>query len=524
MLLRIHRSPLACQLAKAPLISASVLGNENLLTMAQSRKGLCALITLIFLLGLGLRLFRLSHQSFWPDEVGSINTARAAWKEIYRKSSEQNSLPTYFLLLRPIAGTSHAHAEVRTRLFSVIAGAFSVPLFIVVVYHWRRSWTTALLAGLLLAVNPLHLWYSQETRNYALMLFFGLCCLLAFEFARTRQKLPWWVCYWLFAVLTPATHKTGFLFPLLCALWHLRDARAGSLSLRGFAPHFLLGAVLMFLVVQPANPPLKEFSRPSSFLELPYTAMTFVGGYSFGPSQTEIQDFGATQAVSQHLVETGVLVAILCAIAEILLAHCRALLLGREMTLLVLGVGLAAVGALLSRFPFNVRYTLPGLIGFLALLACIPGSCRSGRFSQILISGIVAVNLWADCQWYFVDNYRKVDSRAVAAWLGQNEKNINSWTVLPDYMDENLKWYLEGNTNLASALLPAKNPYTTSFPPVPDVLMIARRHHLVKPDEVIAEYCKAAGAVQTNNSFAGFELYIRRGENSTNSANPPAGK
>src|SRR5207253_3316305 len=53
-----------------------------------------------------------------------------------------------------------------------------------VVLHWRKDWATALTAGVLLAINPLHVWYSQEVRGYAIMLFFGLCALLSLEWSR----------------------------------------------------------------------------------------------------------------------------------------------------------------------------------------------------------------------------------------------------------------------------------------------------------------------------------------------------
>ena len=496
--------------------------------MSQYRKWVWALIVLISLLGFGLRLFRLSNQSFWLDEVGSINTARAEWKEIYRKSSEQNSLPTYFILLRPIAGTSHKNAEIRTRLFSVLAGSLSVPLFIGVIYLWRRNWRTALFAGLLLAVNPLHLWYSQETRNYALMLFFGLCCLLAFEFARTSRKLWWWAAYWLFAVLALATHKTGLVFPLLCAMRQFWDTRGVRLPLRALAHYGVLAVIALFLLLQPANPPLKEFGRPSSFLEVPYTAMTFLDGYSFGPSVTEIQNLGAWPAVLRHPVQTAIVVIIVLVILGTLLAKCRGLLFEREAVLISLGVGLAVFGAIISHFPFNVRYTLPALFGFLALIAAIVSSLNSVRSSQVLILSVLVVSAWADFQWYYDFNYRKGDSRAVAQWLVENQQRIKSFTVLPDYLDTTFKWYLDGKPELLAALQPPTHSQSTTFPPVPDLLMISRRHHLLKPDAVIENYRAEVGELETNDSFAGFELYVRKQpqaeKSGVNSAGARAGR
>ena len=134
-----------------------------------SRSRFLAGVALLTLVSLGLRLFRLANQSFWVDEVSAVMAAQGPLKGIYERSAlAANSLPTYFLLLKPFVGSSGVNVEFQARLLSAIAGTLSVPVFIGVVYLWRRQRSTSLLAGALLAVNPLHLWYSQEVRGYGL--------------------------------------------------------------------------------------------------------------------------------------------------------------------------------------------------------------------------------------------------------------------------------------------------------------------------------------------------------------------
>src|SRR6266850_4026746 len=164
------------------------------------RKPLIVLMVLITLLGLFLRCYRLSSQSLWMDEISSVETARVRFDEIVERSASNNASPTYFLLLRPIVGKSNENIEARARFLSALAGTLSVPLFIGIIYLWRKDERTALLGGLLLAINPLHIWYSQEARGYAVMLFFGLGCLMSFELARWKGK--GWAGYALFAVLS----------------------------------------------------------------------------------------------------------------------------------------------------------------------------------------------------------------------------------------------------------------------------------------------------------------------------------
>src|SRR5947207_11325079 len=219
------------------------------------RKTFFVFIALISLLGLGLRFYRLSSQSFWTDEISSLITARSPLGQIFDRSAELNSLPTYFLLLRPVVGVNNQNIEARARLISVLAGGLSIPIFIAVVFQWRRDWMVALWAGILLAINPLHVWYSQETRSYALMLLFGLVCLLAFELARARQKISWWWAgYAVFALLSTSAHKTGIVFPLACAAWDLSDVARRRLQPRAMAAHVLLVVLVGLLFFHRDNP------------------------------------------------------------------------------------------------------------------------------------------------------------------------------------------------------------------------------------------------------------------------------
>src|SRR5580693_6829354 len=134
---------------------------------AFGRKAILLVLILTFL-ALSLRVYRLAGQSFWIDEVYSVFTAQSPFEQIYNNSTKlSNSLPTYFLLLKLVLPDGNTDIEYNARLLSALAGALSVPVFIGLVYCWRRHTGVALLAGLLLAVNPLHIWYSQEARPYS---------------------------------------------------------------------------------------------------------------------------------------------------------------------------------------------------------------------------------------------------------------------------------------------------------------------------------------------------------------------
>jgi hypothetical protein len=122
---------------------------------------------------------------------------------------------------------------------------------------------------------------------------------------------------------------------------------------------------------------------------------------------------------------------------------------------------------------------------------------------------VLLVGLWADAQWFYSPAYRKGDSRAVAQWLVDNQTQVKSWTVLPDYLSVSIEWYLQGHPEILSGRQAPPEPQPTSFPLVPDVLIIGRRHHIREPDKLIAAYQARAGEVRVILSIAGFELYAQ---------------
>ncbi len=290
----------------------------------RSRRSFLIAILLLTLASFGLRIFRLANQCFWIDEISSITTARAPMNIVYEGSIlAANSLPTYFLMIRPLVSGSTEHLEFRARLLSAVAGTLAVPVFIGVVYLWRRQRGTALFAGVLLALNPLHLWYSQETRAYTVMLLFGLLTFLCFELAREKRRPVWWVLYTLSAVMAVALHRTGAIFPAACGLWHLWDVLQRRILWKNLLVHAPIVVAILFALSLKSIPPKEGYGRSASGLEIAYTILTFAGGYSYGPSMTDIQSHGPLVAISRHAIETNILCVVLAALAIVCILNFR---------------------------------------------------------------------------------------------------------------------------------------------------------------------------------------------------------
>jgi hypothetical protein len=187
----------------------------------------------------------------------------------------------------------------------------------------------------------------------------------------------------------------------------------------------------------------------------------------------------------------------------------RSLFRGKETSLVILNLGFVSLAALFSAFPYNVRYTLPALLAFLAMLAVVNGGAGRCYVARLALAAVLLVGLWADAQWFYSPAYRKADSRAVAQWLVANQARVKSWTVLPEYLRVSIEYYLQAEPEILARKQPPSQAHTTSFPPIPDALIIGRRHHITDPDKIVAAYRASAGSVRIVPGIAGLEIYVR---------------
>jgi len=137
-----------------------------------SRRGDALLIALLTLLALLLRAARLDFQPLWWDEGYSVWFAHQPLADMLRLTALDIHPPLYYALL---GGWSQVFGlgPQALRWLSVAAGVAAVPLIYLVGYglSGRR---VGLVAAFLLAINPLHIYYSQEVRMYALVALWSL--------------------------------------------------------------------------------------------------------------------------------------------------------------------------------------------------------------------------------------------------------------------------------------------------------------------------------------------------------------
>ena len=130
------------------------------------------LVALLALLALILRAARLDFQPLWWDEGYSVWFAHQPLGEMARLTALDIHPPLYYALL---GGWSQLFGlgPVALRWLSVVAGVAAVPAIYLAGY-WLSGRRVGLAAAFLLAINPLHVYYSQEVRMYALVALWSL--------------------------------------------------------------------------------------------------------------------------------------------------------------------------------------------------------------------------------------------------------------------------------------------------------------------------------------------------------------
>lgn len=206
---------------------------------------LLALITFVALI---LRLYKLGEWSFWGDEI--ITVVRA--QEVLGRSIIDRPLS---LVLTQAALVTLGTSEWSARLVPALIGAVTIPVLYFPVRKLFDS-KVALVSGMLLAVSPWHLYWSQNARFYTSLLLFYTLALLAFHFGLEEDRPGYLLVSVLLLALASVERLIAlFLAPVvLCYLLLLQVLpfeKPPGLRPRNLGLLFLPGLILVPFFVSP---------------------------------------------------------------------------------------------------------------------------------------------------------------------------------------------------------------------------------------------------------------------------------
>ncbi|NDJ78561.1 MAG: hypothetical protein GYB65_20105 [Chloroflexi bacterium] len=162
---------------------------------------------LVLLLSAALRLWDLGQSDLWTDEILTAGRVHGSLADLYESLLDVgNQAPLYYLLMRLFP----RDGDFLLRLPSALLGVINVALLMGVVRGVYGERALALQAGLLLAVNPLHILLSAQARYYTLL--FGLALLGSYLFLRLlrgKRSRSIWTAFVLVHLLAYQTHYTA---------------------------------------------------------------------------------------------------------------------------------------------------------------------------------------------------------------------------------------------------------------------------------------------------------------------------
>jgi len=246
------------------------------------------LLLIVIFIAIFLRLYRLSEQSLWHEEyVGLANIQIAdLWTNIKllfvnvpEYGISPGGLVLYYFWVKLFPQNPWVW-----RILPIFFGGLSI----IIIYIFGRllmGKNTGLLASLLMALSPFHIYIHQELKNYAFLLFLSLLSWLAFYNYIIRTKKSYWLILAFFTnLLLPWFHAlyifVPFLqFPLLLIYKLNKKQKFLWISLNS-----LSGLPFIFFILLVKPPAYNLSTLEIEKLSLPFIITTLFGNDSVGIS------------------------------------------------------------------------------------------------------------------------------------------------------------------------------------------------------------------------------------------------
>jgi hypothetical protein len=470
-------------------------------------------------LALGIRLWGLESQSLTMDEVAELNLVRQSVPDIIR--SQDGFPPLYLLLLKgwlAIVGPGSA------RLLSVLCGMLLIPA----VWHIGRmvgGSTAAWAAAFLTAISPIHVWYAQEARANALFYLFAVLSLWLFLRAMRGIRGRDWAWYGLSAIAGLYTHYyfTLLIAGLLATVPLLPDARRQVGTLASVHALMALAALPWIWLLLPDLDLQSGYAAPHVPLDLKslgYTLVTFLFGFSVGPS---LRDLHVSQSgdTLREALPWGIAAATVCLLLVPPLWRSpgsRRWMLALGLTI-VLPIAACGIAAAVFNLGFRVRYVAWGASLLLVLLsaAIVHGRRSAGTVvATVILIGLSVLSLM-NRQWN--GRYSNEDARGAATYVATSVPRSSPVFVTSGYMAEVVSHYLGRDWQLrALPTLPPAGPPTPGLeviradvPPGARFWLLYSRPWDGDPGGRLRDELRTQAELRLIADWPGMELYEGRG-------------
>lgn len=414
--------------------------------------------------GIAVRFASLGLQSYHHDEViTAMRVVPGSFGDMLHEVRVSESNPPLYYVLAWGWAKAFGTGEFGLRSLSALFGAATVPVGYLI-GRQLASRRAGLVLAALIAVNPMLIWYSQEARSYALLVFFAALSLLFFVRAldsRRGRDLAFWA---LASGLALCSHYFAVFAVALEAAWLLVALRRQWRAvLPALAAVGAVGLALLPLANSQINPNHIGWIENSPLPErLWETAVSFLVG--------ETGHVIAEAPRDRYALVPAILVG--ASLILVALRGSRRERRGAGIGLaLGLGfVGLTAIAALAGKDYVVERNLLPALVPLTAAVAIGLAAAGARRLGLLLAVALCAYWLAFDVHVTQTPNLQRPDFRTVTDELGPpraGRRAIVTWKLAADpvrfYLrDEALRMY--GGEERISEVDVLRKPLATGLP------------------------------------------------------------
>jgi Predicted membrane protein len=202
----------------SPVASFRDITLENIRSLITKSRYIQILIVLT-IAGFFLRFYNLGYNSLWLDEATTYTYSSASFAGIWGLTAGGEFNPPLFYWIEHVM-LVFGNSEAILRFVPALLGVLSIPVFYLVGKEFLDR-NTGIIAAAACAVSPFLIYYSQEARAYAVMLFFVAIAMLFFLKAMKSGSWIQWVLFGVFSALAFWTHFYAFVMIAALVLYAL---------------------------------------------------------------------------------------------------------------------------------------------------------------------------------------------------------------------------------------------------------------------------------------------------------------
>src|SRR5579884_1062414 len=202
----------------------------------------------VIVLAAFLRFWRIGAQSLWFDEyLTTVDVSHGLGRMLFTTLGHVEGTPPLYYVLEWGWVRVVGHGDAAVRSLSAVFGIATVPMAYLVARRLHQSARVARIVALLVAVSPLFVWFSQEARSYALLVFLASVslyfCARAVEAETDTDFLLWGLA----SAAALATHYFAAFLIVPEAVWLLLAHRPWRRVALGALPIVVAAVPLLVL-------------------------------------------------------------------------------------------------------------------------------------------------------------------------------------------------------------------------------------------------------------------------------------